>query len=144
MVCLLLYQETEQINGRGFMYLYRPWDNETMSGFSNFLKTKTPRISRRQLWIGLATTAAVLIVVIVAYVRIFVDEPLRRTVEHNVNQRLKGYTARIGVLHFHPLRLSLDSKTPLLFKMLIQNLQWLIFRCYMRGCIGERFCMVVS
>jgi len=90
------------------MHLYRPWDKETMSGFINFLKTKTPRISRRQLFIALAITAAVLIVVIVAYVRIFVDEPLRRTVEHNVNQRLKGYTARIGVLHFHPLRLSLD------------------------------------
>ena len=108
MVCLLLRQKTDQINGRGFMYLYRPWDKETMSGFTNFLKTKTPRISRRQLLIGLGTTAAVLIVVIVAYVRVFVDEPLRRTVEHNVNQRLKGYTARIGVLHFHPLRLSLD------------------------------------
>ena len=79
-----------------------------MRRFINFLKTKTPRITRRQLLIGLATTAAVLIVVIVAYVRIFIDEPLRRTVERNVNQRLKGYTASIAALHFHPLSLSLD------------------------------------
>src|SRR5215470_10564160 len=79
-----------------------------MSHFINFLKTKTPRITRRQLWLGLATSLIALIAVVVVYVRLFIDDPLRRTVEHNVNQRLKGYTARIGVLHFHPLRFSLD------------------------------------
>ncbi len=79
-----------------------------MANFSNFLKTKTWRISRYQIWFGVAAIACIFAVLLVIYVRFFVDEPLRRTIEHNVNQRLKGYTARIGALHFHPLSLSLD------------------------------------
>ena len=33
----------------------------------------------------------------------FVDEPLRRTIESRMNSRLKGYTAHIERLSFHPL-----------------------------------------
>lgn len=33
----------------------------------------------------------------------FIDAPLRRTIEGRMNDRLKGYTARIERLSFHPL-----------------------------------------
>src|SRR5215475_1358384 len=36
------------------------------------------------------------------------DEPMRRYTETKMNQALKGYTARIGKLDFHPLGYSLD------------------------------------
>ncbi len=37
----------------------------------------------------------------------FVDEPLRRYVEHEMNRRLAGYSAQIGALRLHPLAGSL-------------------------------------
>jgi hypothetical protein len=54
--------------------------------------------------IGLAATL-VLIALAVAF---FVDEPLRRVTERQMNARLKGYTARIGRLDFHPLGFGVD------------------------------------
>jgi hypothetical protein len=36
------------------------------------------------------------------------DEPLRRKMEADLNNRLQGYTVRIGHLDFHPIGLSLD------------------------------------
>ena len=54
--------------------------------------------------IGLAA-ALVLIAVTVAF---FVDEPLRRVTERQMNAHLKGYTARIGRLAFHPLNFAID------------------------------------
>ena len=38
----------------------------------------------------------------------FIDGPLRRLVESNMNRRMVGYTASIGKLHFHPIGFSLD------------------------------------
>ena len=38
----------------------------------------------------------------------FIDEPLRRSMEREVNRRLNGYTASIGKLDFHPIGFSLD------------------------------------
>jgi hypothetical protein len=87
-----------------------------MANLRNFLKTKTEGISRHKLWFGFAISVCLLAIVVVTYVRIFVDEPLRRTVEHNVNQRLKGYTARIGALHFRPLSLSIDLEDSTIFQ----------------------------
>lgn len=37
----------------------------------------------------------------------FVDEPLRRSVERQINAQLEGYTVSIGKLRFHPIGLSL-------------------------------------
>ena len=54
--------------------------------------------------IGLAV-AVVLIAVALAF---FVDEPMRRVTERQMNARLKGYTARIGRLDFHPLGFGID------------------------------------
>src|SRR5688572_8589527 len=53
---------------------------------------------------------AILAVVLgLAYAIAFlIDEPLRRTTESQMNARLKGYTARIGKLDFHPINFSVD------------------------------------
>jgi hypothetical protein len=44
---------------------------------------------------------------VVIGVRFFVDEPLRQTVERNVNKALDGYTVQIRALRFQPLGFSL-------------------------------------
>lgn len=62
----------------------------------------------RKFWLWSAGIVIVALVSIVAYVRFFIDEPLRRTIEQNVNTALKGYTVRIHKLKFHPLDFSLD------------------------------------
>jgi hypothetical protein len=49
------------------------------------------------------------VVLVLAYAIAFlIDEPLRRTTESQMNARLKGYTARLGKLDFHPLNFSVD------------------------------------
>lgn len=44
-----------------------------------------------------------LLIALVVIGSFFVDEPLRRTIESRMNQRLTGYTARIERLSFHPI-----------------------------------------
>jgi Domain of Unknown Function (DUF748) len=39
---------------------------------------------------------------------VFIDEPLRRYVERQMNTHLKGYTVHLGKLDFHPLRFSVE------------------------------------
>ena len=91
---------------------------------SQFLKGNTLRTSGqrlRQWWSGspgsskkairiaawlLGIIALFLVIAIVA--AFFIDEPLRRRMEANLNTTLKGYTVRIGKLDFHPIGLSLD------------------------------------
>jgi hypothetical protein len=64
----------------------------------------------RRHWITIAVPIA--LVVIAAYVVAFMlDEPLRRYTEAKMNRALKGYTARITALDFHPLGFSLDLET---------------------------------
>jgi hypothetical protein len=63
-------------------------------------------VRKRWKWIVLAVLAVVLVL---AYAIAFlIDEPLRRTTESQMNARLKGYTARIGKLDFHPIGFSVD------------------------------------
>jgi hypothetical protein len=59
----------------------------------------------RWKWLIGVVAALVLIAVAVAF---FVDEPLRRITEKQMNAHLKGYTARIGRLDFHPLNFAVD------------------------------------
>jgi hypothetical protein len=68
---------------------------------------KLPHLGRRSRWIlgGLAILVA--LVVIASF---FVDEPLRRYVEGQMNQHLKGYTAHIDRLSFHPIGASLTLR----------------------------------
>jgi uncharacterized protein DUF748 len=61
----------------------------------------------RRHWMAIGIPIAVLL--IIAYTIAFmIDEPLRRYTEAKMNHALKGYTARIGKLDFHPLGYSLD------------------------------------
>jgi hypothetical protein len=61
----------------------------------------------RRHWMAIGIPIAV--VLIIAYTLAFlIDEPLRRYTEAKMNHALKGYTARIGKLDFHPLGYSLD------------------------------------
>src|SRR5438094_580629 len=61
----------------------------------------------RRHWMALTIPIAILLVI--AYTIAFlIDEPLRRYTETKVNRALKGYTARIGKLNFHPLGFALD------------------------------------
>ena len=52
--------------------------------------------------------SVLLALLIISVAAFLVDEPLRRRVEANINQGLKGYSVRIGRLDFHPVGLSLD------------------------------------
>ena len=90
--------------------------------FSESLRTEFGTAGRelRQWWsagggasksIRFATWFVVILAVLLAIAVIaafFVDEPLRRRMEANLNAALKGYTVRIGRLDFHPIGLSLD------------------------------------
>ncbi len=61
----------------------------------------------RRHWMAIAIPIAILLVL--AYtIASLVDEPLRRYTEAKMNRALKGYTARIGKLDFHPAGFSLD------------------------------------
>jgi hypothetical protein len=59
---------------------------------------------------GLTWVAGVLgVVLLLAFVIAFLlDEPLRRMVQKQMNERMKGYTATIGKLDFHPIGFSVD------------------------------------
>jgi hypothetical protein len=63
------------------------------------------RLRRGALW-GLGIVGACVAILVVA--SFFIDEPLRRSMERDVNRRLQGYTATIGKLDFHPIGFSLD------------------------------------
>lgn len=62
---------------------------------------------RRERWIWL-TGALVLLTLGVIILSAVLDEPLRGYMERKLNTRLKGYTVRLGGVHFHPLGFALD------------------------------------
>jgi hypothetical protein len=61
----------------------------------------------RRWWVWVAGTVMLLAAVAVV-ASFFIDEPLRRYLERQLNARLQGYTVRIGALDFHPLGFSID------------------------------------
>ena len=61
--------------------------------------------SRRWLWIPGVLVALVALAFTAAF---FMDEPLRQSMEREVNRRLNGYSAKIGRLDFHPIGFSLE------------------------------------
>jgi hypothetical protein len=65
---------------------------------------RRPRISRRARWTLGTLAAGILLAVLLSF---FVNEPLRRYVEGQMNARLTGYRVSIGGLSFHPVGLSL-------------------------------------
>ena len=77
----------------------------TRSRFSTIAHAGLRGARRHWLAIGIPLAALLIIVLTVAFL---VDEPMRRYTETKMNHALKGYTARIGKLDFHPLGYSLD------------------------------------
>jgi hypothetical protein len=65
------------------------------------------RRSQGRRWLRVAGIALVVLVALAVTASFFIDEPLRRVVVRQMNQQLKGYTAEIGKLSFHPIGLSL-------------------------------------
>jgi hypothetical protein len=63
------------------------------------------KIPRRWLVVGAVVGLVLAVIFGVAFL---IDEPLRRYTEAKMNRALKGYTAHIGKLDFHPLGFSLD------------------------------------
>jgi len=59
----------------------------------------------RSRWLWIAGILIASIALLIVFVRFFVDEQLRETIERNVNKSLDGYTVQIRALHFHPLAL---------------------------------------
>src|SRR4030095_4862068 len=69
--------------------------------------TRTALRGARRHWIAIGIPIAVIL--ILAYsIAFLIEEPPRRYTEAKKNHALKGYTARIGKLDFHPIGLSLD------------------------------------
>jgi len=71
-----------------------------LSGWRWRPRWSRPRLGRRgkQVLAGLGILVALLVIA-----SFFVDEPIRRAIESQMNQRLKGYTAHIEKLSFHPI-----------------------------------------
>jgi hypothetical protein len=63
----------------------------------------------RTRWKWVLGVLAVLLVLAYA-IAFLIDEPLRRTIERQMNARMKGYTARIGYLNVHPIGFSIDLR----------------------------------
>ncbi len=61
----------------------------------------------RKWWKWALGSVAVLVVLAVV-VAFFLDEPMRRQIEGRMNARMKGYTAHIGKLDFHPFGFAID------------------------------------
>jgi len=62
-------------------------------------------VRRRWLWAGGVLVAILALAYAVAFM---LDEPIRRTIERNMNARLDGYTVRLGSADFHPINFALD------------------------------------
>jgi uncharacterized protein DUF748 len=65
---------------------------------------------RRVRWLAVTAACIVGLVAIALVISFFIDEPLRRRMERELNAALEGYTVRIGALSFHPIGFSLDLR----------------------------------
>ena len=67
----------------------------------------TPRSLWRRTWLRRGALTLAVVLVLVIGLSFFADEPIRRLLVRQMNQSLKGYTASIGAVDFHPIGLSL-------------------------------------
>src|SRR5512138_1501194 len=71
---------------------------------------------RRRLLV-VAAVGVVGVLLVLVFLPLALDEPVRRIMERNANSRLQGYTIHIGKLRLHPLNLSVE----LLDSVIVQN-----------------------
>jgi Domain of Unknown Function (DUF748) len=64
----------------------------------------------RQPWLKWPALGLVTLAMLVILLSFFLDEPIRRYVEAEMNRSMKGYTAHIRAANFHPIGLSLTLK----------------------------------
>jgi uncharacterized protein involved in outer membrane biogenesis len=76
---------------------------------------KMSRVFPRKFFLW-ASASALLIVIVIIGAAFLLDEPLRKKMEADLNNRLKGYTVRIGRLDFHPIGLSLDLEDSTIYQ----------------------------
>jgi hypothetical protein len=62
-------------------------------------------LGRHWVWFAVPVAIVVVLSIVVAF---FIDEPLRRMTEDEMNRRMKGYTAHIRKLDFHPIGFAVD------------------------------------
>lgn len=99
---------------------------------------------RRLVWFAGGLGGLVLLAFAVA----LIGEPLRRSMERKINDRLQGYTATIGRVDFHPIGFSLDLEDATLvqdanpdppvaqFPSLTASVQW---KALLRGRVVADF-----
>ena len=75
-----------------------------MSRIFNLMRNRLPRLGRRTRWTFAILAGVIALAVLLSFL---IDEPLRRSVEAQMNARLTGYSVSIGKLRFHPIGLSL-------------------------------------
>ena len=75
------------------------------SRFSTIVRAALRGARRHSRTFGIALAVLAMVAYTIAFL---IDEPLRHYTEANLNGALKGYTARIGKLDFHPHGFSLD------------------------------------
>ena len=63
----------------------------------------------RRTWMWIAGSL-IAVLVIVLGLSFFIDEPLRTSLEQKLNDRLQGYTARLGAAHLSLLGFSVELK----------------------------------
>jgi len=71
----------------------------------NPLRPTAAFVRRRWLWFAVPIAVVLVLALVVS---VFLDEPIRRTVERQMNAKMKGYTARIGKANFHPIGFAVD------------------------------------
>jgi hypothetical protein len=82
-------------------------DRATVAPFRRGLAAARAAMRQHPRW-TVATAAAVSLVLLAYVVATFIDEPLRRRIERDLNAQLVGYQVRIERLDFHPLGFSWD------------------------------------
>ena len=60
---------------------------------------------RHWLWFAVPVALVLIVAVVIAF---FIEEPLRRMTENEMNRKMKGYTAHIRKLDFHPIGFAVD------------------------------------
>ena len=77
-------------------------------------RDKRPRLARallaapKRLLLSFGVIFGLLLLLFIA--SFFIDEPLRRIIERNMNRQMKGYTVHLADLHFQPISLSTTVK----------------------------------